>query len=94
MDYSPPGFLSMGVSRQEYWSGLPFPSPGDLPEPRDGTHVSFIGSSDSLSHQGSPYINLVILKTKVNLKKMLEVCFLLPPLQLYGRPPFLFSLLI
>ena len=25
--------LSMGVSRQEYWSGLPFPSPGDLPEP-------------------------------------------------------------
>ena len=30
--------LSMGFSRQEYWSGLPFPSPGDLPnlgiEPR------------------------------------------------------------
>ena len=29
---------SMGFSRQEYWSGLPFPSPGDLPnsgiEPR------------------------------------------------------------
>ena len=22
--------LSMGLSRQEYWSGLPFPSPGDL----------------------------------------------------------------
>ena len=26
---SPP----MGFSRQEYWSGLPFPSPGDLPDP-------------------------------------------------------------
>ena len=30
--------LSMGFSRQEYWSGVPFPSPGDLPnsgiEPR------------------------------------------------------------
>ena len=26
--------LSMGFSRQEYWSGLPFPSPGDLPDPR------------------------------------------------------------
>ena len=30
--------LSMGFSRQEYWSGFPFPSPGDLPnsgiEPR------------------------------------------------------------
>ena len=23
--------LSLGISRQEYWSGLPFPSPGDLP---------------------------------------------------------------
>ena len=26
--------LSMGFSRQEYWSGLPFPSPGGLPNPR------------------------------------------------------------
>ena len=25
---------SMGFSRQEYWSGLPFPSPEDLPDPR------------------------------------------------------------
>ena len=25
--------LSMGFSRQEYWSGLPFASPGDLPNP-------------------------------------------------------------
>ena len=25
--------LSMGFSRQEYWSGLPSPSPGDLPDP-------------------------------------------------------------
>ena len=24
---------STGFSRQEYWSGLPFPSPGDLPDP-------------------------------------------------------------
>ena len=24
---------SMGFSRQEYWSGLPFPSPGNLPDP-------------------------------------------------------------
>ena len=27
------GPLYMGFSRQEYWSGLPFPSPGDLPDP-------------------------------------------------------------
>ena len=25
--------LSIGFFRQEYWSGLPFPSPGDLPDP-------------------------------------------------------------
>ena len=25
--------LSMGFSRQGYWSGLPFPPPGDLPDP-------------------------------------------------------------
>ena len=25
--------LSVGLSRQEYWSGLPYPPPGDLPDP-------------------------------------------------------------
>ena len=30
---SPRASLSMGFPRQEYWSGLPFPSPGDLPNP-------------------------------------------------------------
>ena len=33
MDCSPPGPLSLGFSRQEYWSGLPCPPPGDLPSP-------------------------------------------------------------
>ena len=32
-DQAPP---SMGFSRQEYWSGLPFPSPEDLPDPGIG----------------------------------------------------------
>ena len=38
---------SMGFSRQEYWSGLPFPSPGDLPNPgiQPGSPVS---QADSL----------------------------------------------
>ena len=31
-DCSPPGFSAMEFSRQEYWSGLPFPSPEDLPD--------------------------------------------------------------
>ena len=33
MDYSLPVSLSMGFSRQKYWSGLPCPSPVDLPDP-------------------------------------------------------------
>ena len=35
--------LSTGFSRQEYWSGLPFPSPGESSRPRDRTRVSHIG---------------------------------------------------
>ena len=33
MDYNPPGPSVHEFSRQEYWSGLPFPSPGDIPNP-------------------------------------------------------------
>ena len=33
MDRSLPGPLSMEFSRQEYWSGLPLPPPGDLLDP-------------------------------------------------------------
>ena len=36
---------SVGFSRQEYWSGLPFPSPGALPNP--GTQVSRIAGRPS-----------------------------------------------
>ena len=42
MDCSPPGSLSMGFPRQEYWSGLPCPSPGDLPDP--GIKPSYLAS--------------------------------------------------
>ena len=47
--------LSMGFSKQEYWSGLPFPSPGDLPDPgiKLGS-LTLEADSLSLSHQGSP----------------------------------------
>ena len=34
MDLSPPGSSVHGFSRHEYWSGLPCPPPGDLPDPR------------------------------------------------------------
>ena len=32
MDGSPPGSPSLGFSGQEHWRGMPFPSPGDLPD--------------------------------------------------------------
>ena len=33
IDCSLPGSSVHGILQQEYWSGLPFPSPGDLPDP-------------------------------------------------------------
>ena len=33
MDCSPPGFSVHGIIQEEYWSGLPFPCPGGLPDP-------------------------------------------------------------
>ena len=51
---------SMGFSRPEYWSGLPFPSPGDLPnpgiEPRSGQTLYH------LSQQGSPICRVYHVK--------------------------------
>ena len=52
--------LSMELSRQEYWSGLPFPTPGDLPDPgmESMSSESHALQADSLplSHQGIPSI--------------------------------------
>ena len=53
---------SVEFSRQEYWSGLPFPSPGDLPNP--GIELGLLHCRQilyHLSHQGSP----IILATKL-----------------------------
>ena len=49
-DFGLPGSLSMGFSRQEYWSGLPFPSPGDLPNAGLKPESPAL-QADSLSHQ-------------------------------------------
>ena len=56
--------LSMGFSRQEYWSGLPFPSPGDLQT--QGLNPSLLYWSQILyllSHQGS-HIRLINIDKK------------------------------
>ena len=62
--HQPP--LSMGFSRQEYWSGLPFPSPGDLPDPRiKPESPSLQAESLPLSHLGS----LKIISTNSKIEK-------------------------
>ena len=50
--------LSMGFSRQEYWSGLPFPSPGDLPDPGIEPGSPTLEAEALTSEPpGKPYLN-------------------------------------
>ena len=58
----------MELSRQGYWSGLPFPSPGDLPDPGIEPGQTLY----HLSHEGSP--------TSVDVKSD-PTCRPLPPLK-------------
>ena len=51
--------VSMGFPRQEHWSGLPFPSPGNLPN--QGSDLCLLHwqvDSFPLSHQGSPCLSI------------------------------------
>ena len=50
---------SMGFSRQEYWSGLPFPSPGDLPYPGI-EHRSPALQADALTSEPPGTANIII----------------------------------
>ena len=61
--------LSIGFSRQRYWSGLPFPFPGDLPEPviePSSLASPALAGRDylPLSPLGSPYNTHWTSKTK------------------------------
>ena len=59
VDCSPPGSSVHGIFRQEYWSGLPFPSPGDLPdpgiEPATPASPALQAASSPRSHQGDAF---------------------------------------
>ena len=58
----PGGLQSMGFSRQEYWTGLPFSSPGDLPDPG--------------IEPRSPALQAVSLPTELLLGRVLHKCLL------------------
>ena len=53
---------SVGSSRQEYWSELPFPPPGDLPdpgtEPRSPASLALAGRYFATEPHGKPHVNL------------------------------------
>ena len=60
--------LFMGLPRQEYWSGLPFPSPGDLPDPRiKPSSPALAGELFTTEPPGKPKWVLNIYKILCNL---------------------------
>ena len=72
--------LSMGFSRQEYWSGLPFPPPGDLPDPGLNPYLLYLlhWQADSLpqlpkrqlAHDNLLNLLSQILKVKNSMNKL------------------------
>ena len=68
--------LSMRFSRQEYWSGLPFPSPGDLPnpgiEPGSPTLQADALTSELLGKQECPNHRIIALISHAS-KVMLKI---------------------
>ena len=74
--------LSLGFSRQEFWSGVPFPPPGDLPTQWLNAHhlrlLHWQAESSSLCHLGSPSFTCQHL-LKVNFQfldwVLVEYCF-------------------
>ena len=59
--------LSVRFSRQEYWSGLPFPSSGDLPNPGSKTTSPALQAFPPLSLRGSPLDRVVQSLSRVQL---------------------------
>ena len=74
IDYQRPS--SMGFYRQEYWSGLPFPSPGDLPnpgiEPGSPTLQADALTSELLGKQECPNHRIIALISHAR-KVMLKI---------------------
>ena len=53
--------LSMEFSTQEYWSGLPFPSPGDLPNPGIEPWSPSLQADSLLSEPSEKTINILVV---------------------------------
>ena len=98
--YQAPWFK--GFSRQEYWSGLPFPSPGDLPNPGIKLRSPAL-QTDALPSEplGKPYLSIVraiydkptanIILNSENLK---EFCLRLGTRRVCPLSPLLFNIVL
>ena len=79
----------MGFSRQEYWSGLPYPPPGDLSdpgiEPVSPASPTLQADSLLLSHYGSP----LPLYGKMKTPALIEITPLICTSAVYGQHPVL-----
>ena len=63
--------LSMGFPRREYWSGLPFPSPGDLPKPGiEPKYLALAGRFFITEPPGSPSGQFTILQNLLSVKEL------------------------
>ena len=60
---APQAPLFMGFSRQEYWSGLPFPPPRDLPDPRiepmSLASPALVGKVFTTAQSGKPSLEII-----------------------------------
>ena len=67
----------MGFLRQEYWSGLPFPSPGDLADSGvESESPTWQADSLPMSHLGSPLMDYEYLKCISTLRLISKVVLL------------------
>ena len=74
---------TMGFSRQEYWSGLPFPSPGDLPSPGIKPRYPAL-EADALTSEppGKPYQIVIRLSERLSWTTLSKIDFYPNPITL------------
>ena len=72
--------LSMGFPRQEYWSGLPFPSPGDLPDPRTKPVFSSMRCIMLFLHLNHLLLFCIFVVSGLNCELFMTFHNLIPPL--------------
>ena len=71
VDYTPPGSSVHGILQAKNWSGLPFPSPGDLPDP--GIEPRFLTlQADSLPSDPPGKLNKDLYQSKATMLLLLS----------------------